>query len=88
MQRHFPDGTRYSRPQGGNYIWVEFPARVDTLRLRRDALKHHINTAPGSLFSAVKDRYRNCLRLSCSQPWSDDMDAALKTLGALVRQQL
>jgi len=88
MQRHFPDGTRYSRPQGGNYIWVEFPVKVDTLRLRRDALKHKINTAPGSLFSAVKDRYRNCLRMSCSQPWSDEMDAALKTLGDLVKQQL
>lgn len=88
MQRHFPEGTRYSRPQGGNFIWVEFPAKVDTLRLRRDALKHKINTAPGSLFSAVKDRYRNCLRLSCSQPWSEEMDAALKTLGKLAWQQL
>ena len=62
--------------------------KVDTLRLRRDALKHKINTAPGSLFSAVKDRYRNCLRMSCSQPWSDEMDAALHTLGDLVKQQL
>lgn len=87
MQKHFPDGTRYSRPQGGNFIWVELPARVDTLRLRRDALKHNINTAPGVLFS-VKDRYRHCLRMSCSLPWSDEIDAALRTLGELIRQQL
>ncbi len=87
MQKYFPEGTRYSRPQGGNFIWVEFPAKVDTLRLRRDALKHKINTAPGSLFS-VKDRYRNCLRISCSVPWSDEIEAALKTLGDLIKQQL
>ncbi len=87
MQRYFPEGTRFSRPQGGNYIWVEFPAKVDSLRLRKEALKHKINLAPGSLFT-VKDRYRHCIRMSCSQPWSDEMDAALRTVGELVRQQL
>ena len=39
MQRHFPEGTRYSRPQGGNVIWVEFPTGLDTLKLYREALK-------------------------------------------------
>ena len=62
-------------------------ARIDTLKLRRDALKHRINTAPGSLFS-VKDRYRHCLRISCSLPWSEEIEAALRTLGELIKQQL
>jgi DNA-binding transcriptional MocR family regulator len=87
MQKHFPEGTRYSRPQGGNFIWVELPPRVDTLRLRKDALARRINIAPGNLFS-VKDRYRNCLRMSCSVPWSDEIEAALGTLGELIKQQL
>ena len=87
MQRHFPEGTRYSRPQGGNVIWVEFPAGVDTLKLYHEALKHRINTAPGALFS-VKDRYNNCLRMSCGLPWSVEVEAALGRLGELVKQQL
>ena len=87
MQRHFPEGTRYSRPQGGNVIWVEFPAGVDTLKLYREALKHRINTAPGALFS-VKDRYHNCLRMSCGLPWSDEVGAALIKLSELVKKQL
>ncbi|HEY4300712.1 MAG TPA: PLP-dependent aminotransferase family protein [Candidatus Didemnitutus sp.] len=87
MQKYFPDGTRYSRPQGGNFIWVEFPPKIDTLRLRREALKLRINTAPGSLFS-VKDRYRHCLRMSCSLPWSEAIDAALRALGELAARQL
>jgi len=87
MQRHFPEGTRYSRPQGGNVIWVEFPVAVDTLKLYREALRHRINTAPGALFS-VKDRYNNCMRMSCGQPWSDEVEAALAKLGELIRKQL
>ena len=85
--RHFPEGTRLSRPQGGFILWAELPAGVDTLQLHRDALRHHINTAPGALFS-VKDRYRNCLRMNCGIPWSEPVDAALHTLGGLARTQL
>ena len=85
--RHFPAGTRLSRPEGGFVLWVEMPAGVDTLRLHREAVKHHINTAPGALFS-VKDRYRNCLRMNCGLPWSDTIEAAVKTLGTLAHAQL
>ncbi len=87
MARYFPEGTRLSRPQGGNVVWVEFPTRVDTLRLHREALKHRINTAPGALFS-VKDRYRNCLRMSAGIPWSEAIDHAIRTLGDLAKKQL
>ncbi len=86
MQRHFPEGTRYSRPQGGNVIWVEFAPGIDTLKLYRDALKHRINTAPGALFS-VKNRYNNCMRMSCGLPWAEEVEKALIKLGELVKKQ-
>jgi DNA-binding transcriptional MocR family regulator len=85
--RHFPEGTRLSRPEGGFVLWLELPPGVDTLRLYRDALKHRIATAPGALFS-VKDRYRNCLRMNCGLPWTDPIENALRTLGTLAAKQL
>jgi DNA-binding transcriptional MocR family regulator len=85
--RHFPEGTRLSRPSGGFVLWIELPAGIDTLRLHRDAVKHHINTAPGALFS-LKDRYRNCLRMNCGLPWNEVIETALQTLGGLARHQL
>ncbi len=84
--RYFPEGTRLSRPQGGFILWVELPPGVDTLKLHREAVRHRIATAPGALFS-VKDRYRNCLRMNCGLPWSDDIDRAVRTVGELARQQ-
>ena len=36
----------------------------------------------------VKNRYNNCLRMSCGVPWSDETEAALKTLGELIEKQL
>ncbi|MBI5693942.1 MAG: PLP-dependent aminotransferase family protein [Verrucomicrobia bacterium] len=85
--RHFPAGTRLSRPEGGFVLWVEMPPKVDALRLHREAVKHRISTAPGPLFS-VKDRYRNCLRMNCGLPWTEATEAAVRTLGELAGRQL
>lgn len=85
--RHFPAGTRLSRPEGSFVLWIELPPGVDTLQLYRAALKHRITTAPGALFS-VKDRYKNCLRMNCGLPWSDTVATSLQTLGDLAKQQL
>jgi len=85
--RHFPAGTRLSRPEGGFILWVELPAQIDTLALHHEAAKHRINTAPGVLFS-VKDRYRSCLRMGCGVPWSDTIEQAIRTLGDLAKRQV
>jgi DNA-binding transcriptional MocR family regulator len=85
--RHFPEGTRLSRPQGGFVLWVELPPGFDTLKLHRDAVRQRIATAPGTLFS-VKERYRNCLRMNCGLPWNESVEQAVRTLGELAKKQL
>lgn len=85
--RYFPEGTRLSRPEGSFVLWIEMPVGVDTTKLHREALKHHISTAPGALFS-VKERYKNCLRMNCGIPWSEPIETALRTLGDLAKKQL
>jgi DNA-binding transcriptional MocR family regulator len=85
--RHFPAGTRLSRPQGGFVLWAELPNRVDTHKLHTEALKLRIAIAPGVLFS-VKERYRNCVRINCGIPWGEPIEQAVRTLGELAKKQL
>jgi len=87
MLRHFPAGTRLSRPHGGFVLWAELPTRVDTHKLYNEALKQHIAIAPGILFS-VKERYRNCLRINCGIPWGEPVEQAVRTLGELAKKQI
>ncbi|HMN45814.1 MAG TPA: PLP-dependent aminotransferase family protein [Povalibacter sp.] len=83
VARHFPAGTRITRPAGGIVIWVELPAHVDAVELFRSALASRIGIAPGIVFSAKAD-YRNYMRLSCGLPWSPAIDRAIEKLGKLV----
>lgn len=79
---HFPPGTRVSSPAGGFVVWLELPAGVDAYELQGAALEQKISIAPGPIFSP-RERYSNCIRLSCGFPWSDRHDRAIRTLGQL-----
>jgi DNA-binding transcriptional MocR family regulator len=82
---HFPSGTRVSRPRGGFVLWVELGAGKSALELHTRALERGISIAPGPIFSA-KQRFSNCIRISCGFPWSDAIDRSIRTLGNLADQ--
>ena len=83
IERHFPPGTGYTRPQGGYFVWVELPPATDALVLHRQALDVGISIAPGPIFSAKRE-YRNCIRLNFGHPWSDEIEQAMQRLGAMM----
>ena len=86
VSRHFPEGSRVTSPEGGYFVWVELPAAVDSLALHRSAMQAGISISPGPMFSAQRG-FRNCLRLNYGHTWSDEMDRAVATLGALIAKQ-
>jgi len=80
--RHFPEGTRATRPLGGYFMWVELPQQVDALELHRRALALGISIAPGPVFSATGG-FRHHLRLNYGHAWDARSERALATLGRL-----
>src|SRR5260221_56803 len=80
----FPLSTRISRPSGGFLLWIELEEDFDALQLAADALnKFRIAVAPGNIFSATGERYRNCFRISCGHAFSPRFSEAIQTLGRL-----
>jgi len=86
VEIHFPPGTRLARPSGGYFLWLELPAGVDSLRLHQDALARGISIAPGPIFSAQRE-FGHYLRLNFGHPDTPVQQAALATLGQLIKAQ-
>ncbi len=82
---YFPEDTCITRPQGGFVLWVELNKKIDTYKLHRKALKQNIGIAPGQIFSS-QNRFANCFRLSYGEPWSNQIEEGIKTLGKLVKE--
>lgn len=87
VRHHFPCGICVTRPQGGFLIWVELPEPFDAWRLNQDLRASGVQVAIGSLFSA-SGKYRNCLRLSYAQAFSEQIEKALEILGAAVERAM
>lgn len=83
IARHFPRETKVTRPQGGYFLWVELPRRMDALQVHRRALSAGISIAPGHLFSADQ-RFHHHLRLNYGFHDSAELTRALRVLGALL----
>ena len=83
VARHFPAGTRVSRPEGGYILWVEMPEGFDSFTLYEAALREGIGIAPGTIFT-LGDRYGNCFRLNAAF-WSERTEQALETLGGVAK---
>jgi DNA-binding transcriptional MocR family regulator len=82
VHRFFPPECRLTRPDGGFVLWVQLPARVDSLHLYRQALSAGIAITPGYLFSPT-NQYRNFIRLNAAN-WSDETEKAIQRLGEMI----
>lgn len=87
IQEYFPGDTQLTRPNGGISLWVVLPPKVNTWQLHEEAVDQGITFTPGSLFSS-QDRYDQCIRLTNANPWNDDQEWAIQTLGRLINKQL
>jgi DNA-binding transcriptional MocR family regulator len=82
---HFPEDSKVSRPQGGFILWVELNKKVNTFKLRTEAMKHRISIMPGRIFS-VSANYSNYIRISFGKPFTEDAEYGLMVLGKLIRK--
>lgn len=85
LRRALPAAARINDSEGGYFLWISLPEKVDTQRLYQQALAHGISIAPGHLFSSG-EQFRHCFRFNSSWPWDARTEAAIDTLGKLIQQ--
>ncbi len=82
VMRHFPQGTRLTRPSGGFILWVQLPENVDSLELYKIAMQGGITLAPGHVFSATYQFY-NFIRLNAAE-FNYSTERAIERLGGMI----
>lgn len=85
IAHHFPAGTRVSNPPSGDTLWLELEPGFASMELFRRCAAEGITFGPGEFFTAT-DRYRNCLRLNFSGPWTTLHMQALARIGEIAGQ--
>lgn len=86
MEKHFPEGVTWTRPQGGMFLWVRLPEHVDTMEFMKIALEEKVAFVPGSPFYP-NGGGKNTMRLNYSNARPDRISEGIERLGrALTRE--
>jgi 2-aminoadipate transaminase len=86
MREHFPDGARWSVPDGGLFLWVTLPESVDGDELFTAARERGVLIGRGSLFH-VGGGGRHTLRLTFSSATEEQIRSGIAILGELLEQR-
>lgn len=79
LDKTFPGAYRYTRPQGGLFIWLELPEHIDTMKMLETAIEHNVAYIPGRDFHAGKI-VKNTLRLNFTKPDNEEIHRGIITL--------
>jgi DNA-binding transcriptional MocR family regulator len=82
-----PEGTRWTRPDGGYQRWVELPFDVDTRDLLADAARAGVLFSPGALFMPDA-RPSRALRLTVSSAEEQEIHRGVAALGEVAQRRV
>jgi 2-aminoadipate transaminase len=86
LARYFPDGYRWSRPEGGMFVWVEGPEGMDMLSIYTHAVENGVAYVPGQFFFVDQDQGRHTLRLNFTMADGTTLDRAIALLADVMRR--
>jgi 2-aminoadipate transaminase len=87
LERHMPEGTRWTQPDGGMFVWVELPHGLSGDTLLPKALQQRVAFVPGSAFFA-EDPQPQFIRLNYSNRPPEAIDEGLRRLGTVLREEV
>lgn len=85
LEAQFPEGSTWSRPDGGYFLWLDLPPGVGVDALFDRAAEAGVQFVKGTDFFAGGGG-EEALRLAFSFPSVAEIDEGIQRLGALVRQ--
>jgi len=86
MERYFPPGMSWTRPEGGMFLWVCAPEHVDTAEFLPVALEEKVAFVPGFAFYPLGGGH-NTMRLNFSNARPEMIEEGIKRLANALRRE-
>lgn len=87
LEKYFPKGATWTKPEGGFYIWVTLPPEIDTNVLVPKAIVAKVAYVPGTAFYA--DGFGSwSMRLSYCHPTPERIKEGIKALGGVIKNEM
>lgn len=85
LEEEMPASVKFTRPEGGLFIWVTMPDYVDMTAFIKATMAEKLRVVPGATFNCDVNEPSQCFRLNYSTPSDQQIIDGIKKLGKVVR---
>lgn len=86
LDKHMPKCVKYTRPEGGLFIWCTLPNGTDSSAFIQKALERKVAVVPGTAFNCDTTAPSDSFRLNYSMPSDEDIVKGIEILSELARE--
>jgi 2-aminoadipate transaminase len=87
IEKHFPQEIKYTKPEGGMFLWMTLPEKVSSSHLFKLAAAENVAFVPGGAFY-VDGGGDNTLRLNFSNSDEEKIEEGIKRLAKVIKRAL
>ena len=88
LEKYFPDGFKWSKPEGGMFIWAEGPKGVDMEKIYWKSIERNVAFVPGKFFFTRKGEGIETMRLNYTMADAEGIHTAVRILSEVIKQEL
>jgi 2-aminoadipate transaminase len=85
IEEHFPENVKYTKPEGGMFLWITLPEGLSSMDLFEIAIKENVAFVPGKAFF-TDGSGDNTLRLNFSNSDEEKIKEGIKRLGKAIHE--
>ena len=85
LDAYFPEGFKWSRPEGGMFLWVEGPDGFDMEALYWKAIRQNVAFVPGKYFFTSQEEGMETMRLNYTMTDEEAIHHSIRTLSEVIK---
>ena len=87
LEQYFPDGSSWSKPLGGMFLWATVDSRINTTDMLQDAIQDGVAYVSGNAFSPARTQ-ANSMRLNFTFSEDEQIYEGIKRLASVLEKKM
>ena len=87
LEEYMPEGVKWTKPDGGMFIWVTLPEGIDTKMMAEKAISRGVAYVPGEAFFAHRE-VKNAMRLNFTYVPEEKIRDGVKRLAEVIEEEM
>ncbi|HTY08263.1 MAG TPA: PLP-dependent aminotransferase family protein, partial [Candidatus Edwardsbacteria bacterium] len=87
LKQHMPKGVKWTKPEGGLFLWLKLPKQMSANDLFPKAIEEKVAYVVGSAFHC-DGKGLNTMRLNFSYPTPEQIEEGIKRLATMIRKNM